>query len=80
MHHEELGQEGLGEVALRLQGFMSLGKEAGGTQQEAGEVEVGVGVMAGAREKTACLKKHPNKQTQNAYQACQGRLESLVWA
>lgn len=73
MHHEELGQEGLGEVTLKVQGVYELGKEAGGTQQEAGEVERGVGlVVAAAREKTACVyKKHPNKQTQNAYQSRQ---------
>lgn len=59
MHHEELGQEGLGEVALRVQGFMSLGKEAG-------EVEMGVGVvMAAACEKAVSVKKktHLSKQT-----------------
>lgn len=35
---------------------MSLGKGAGRTQQEAGEVEMGVGAaVAAAREKVACV-------------------------
>lgn len=56
-----------------MQGVYELGKEAGRTQQEAGEVEMGVGViMVAAHEKAACVyKKHLNKQTQNAYQSKQ---------
>lgn len=35
---------------------MSLGKEAVGTQQEAGDMEMGVGVvMAAVPEKAACV-------------------------
>jgi len=43
MHHEELGQEGLEEVALRVQGGS---RPAGGMQEEAGEVGVGVVMTA----------------------------------
>lgn len=68
MHHEELGQEGLGEMALRVQVFMKVGRWRWGLVR-----------LWQQPVRNLCVFKKTTSTNKPKPPISQGRLKSVVW-